>query len=187
MSKVLVKDILKAIALIAVIGFGIFLGQHVVNDEAVRNFIQDLGYIGVFFIAYGSGFNLIIPIPAATFVPAFTSAGFEFWSVVSVMAIGLTAADLTVFLIGRAGREVKNAPTTGWAAKIEHLQKKHTRARWGILFLYASFFPFPNEVLLLPMGYLGARLRDVALPIVLGNFIFTILASRGILTLSNFI
>lgn len=179
------KDILKIIALTVIIGLGVFLGQKVANDESAQLFLQNLGFFGVFIVAYGSGFNLIVPIPAATFVPAFTSAGFEFWTVVTVMAFGLTAADLTAFLIGRAGRGVKEVPTTGWAAKIERYQKTHPRGRWMILFFYASFFPLPNEVLLLPMGYLGARLRDVFLPVLLGNFIFNAVASHGIVAITN--
>lgn len=178
-------NLLRAIALIGVIGLGLWLGRFVASDDAVQTIVRDLGYLGIFLVAYGSGFNLVVPIPAATFVPAFTAAGFGFWTVIGIMTFGLTAADMTAFLLGRVGRKVDPAPSRGWAGRIERFQERHPKSRTLVLFLYASFFPLPNEVLLLPMGYLGARVRDVILPVLFGNLVFNAIASGGVIALGG--
>lgn len=179
------KHLLTLLALIAVITAGIWLGRFVADDATAQVFVRDLGFLGIFLVAFGSGFNLVVPIPAAAFVPSFTAAGYGFWTVIGVMTFGLTAADLIAFYIGRAGRSIKEKPSTGWIARIEKYQETHPQSRALILFLYASFFPLPNEVLLLPLGYLKARPRDIILPILFGNFIFNALASSGVLAIGS--
>lgn len=184
MPKLSASRILKGLALVAVIGAGIWLGRLVERDDVAQAFVSDLGYLGIVLVAYGSGFNLIVPIPAATFVPAFVSAGFPFWTVIIVMTFGLTAADMTAYLIGRAGKHVAEKPPKGFLKRIDDYQKTHPRGRWVVLFLFAAFIPLPNEVLVLPMGYLGARARDIVLPVFFGNFLFNAVASGGIFAIA---
>ena len=66
------------------------------------------------------------------------------------------------------------------------LNKMRDRYYWSPLValgLFAAFIPFPNEVLVAPLGFMRYRLRHMFLPMFAGNLVFNILSSIGVMKL----
>jgi membrane protein YqaA with SNARE-associated domain len=174
----------ETIFIVFIVALTMKLAHFVRESDDARMLVSNSGYVGVFIIAFVAGLNVIAPIPAPSFIPLFVEAGFNLEVSIFILAIGTTAADGVAFLLGKLGR------------KFIDLQKKHPllhktekwseKYRWGpfiFLFLFAAFVPFPNEVLIIPLGFIGYKFRHLALPLLAGNGLFNYLASHGFLNL----
>lgn len=181
--KLNLKSALK-IALIALVaalavGAGIWISGNGAAIEAVQRF----GYFGVAAIAFISGFNVIVPIPAAVFLPVFLGGGLELPQTVIAMSIGMTMADTLAFLLGYHGRTaIENTKVKRMCRKLDALREKWSYAPVIAMFFYAMLVPFPNEVMALPLGLMGYKLRTVIIPLFLGNIVFNFILTRGVLT-----
>src|SRR5688572_21131937 len=83
--------------LIVVLTLCIWLGKQALQNEAFRETIVTYGYPGLFVLAFISGFNVFVPVPSITFLPVFVASGLEFTSVIAVIVVGTTCADLVAF------------------------------------------------------------------------------------------
>lgn len=181
------SPILKLIGIAFILVLAFWFVRLAENSSFIRDIVFDYGYIGIFIVSIISGFNIIVPVPAVSFVPLFLEVGLSFWTIIFVMVAGLTVADLLGYAIGRSGRELASS----WNHKkifrrLDRMKSKHYFAPIVALFFYASLAPFPNEVMVIPLGFLGYRLSHIFIPLLLGNIIFTILASFGVINLFKF-
>lgn len=172
---------LKLLTLVAFIVLAFFLGQIAQESETVRNIVFNYGYAGIFLIALISGFNLVVPIPAISFLPLFIESGLNYWVTIVFITFGMAVADVVVYLLGKAGRK---ALTDSYGERIlgwfRNIQAKYPRLPLFLLFIFASTVPLPNELLVIPLAFLNYRLLQV-FPIVLaGNFVFNLLYTQGI-------
>lgn len=187
MGRIILKPTIKLIIALAIIVVAFWLAQYIKDSEFARGVVGSYGYIGVFVISFISGLNLIVPVPAFSFVPLFLESGLTIWMIIVVMTIGMAFADSIAYFIGYSGRKL--AKTWGTGKTFKHLDVLQHRYYWGpvvILFLYATLVPFPNELILIPLGFLGYKLRHLFLPYFAGNLIFNTFASFGIVNLFNF-
>ena len=173
---------LIGIAFIFVLAF--WLARTAQDSSIIADIVLQYGYVGIFIISVISGINVIVPIPAVSFVPLFLEVGFGFWTMIATMVAGLTVADLLGYAIGRSGRELASS----WNHKkifrrLDSMKSKHYFVPIIALFFFASLVPFPNEVLVIPLGFLGYRFIHVFIPLFLGNIIFTIFTSFGVINL----
>lgn len=178
------KLILQAFFLIALIVGAFYLAKLSVESEAIRSIIQSYGYIGIFFIAFVSGFNLVVPIPAVAFLPLFIESGLHFYTTIVFITIGMTFADLISFAIGRVGGEVAEKYSKSGskiASVLVEAVSKHKYAPFVLLFLFASLAPIPNELLLIPFGFLRYRLKWIIPILLIGNFVFNFVYSAGVI------
>jgi len=179
----LLKNVLRFLALIAIVVFAFWLSRALSGSDIVKNAVNDFGYLGVFVVALVSGFNVIVPIPAIVFLPLFTASGLSFWFIIVVVTIGMTIGDSIGYFLGDAGRSVVRFD--GGKNKIlSHIEKFKKRHRFGpfiFLFFYAAFAPIPNEAIIIPMSFAGYRFVHVFPIVLLGNFLFNITAA-GVLT-----
>ena len=71
--------------------------------------------------------------------------------------------------------------------KIYHAIQKWCEGRpyvtQAIVFVYASIVPLPNELLLIPLGALGVKLRSLILAFVAGNIIHVTILAYGLTSL----
>ena len=174
-SKIVVS--LTVLILVAVGAF--YLATEAGESEYIRQLVLDYGYIGIFFLSFISGFNLAIPVPAVAFLPLFVASGLNFWISIFLISVGITIADALGFLIGKFSRHIV-LEDNKTVQRLEKIKERYQFAPHIVLFLFASFAPFPNEILVIPMAFLGYRMR-ILLPIVFfGNLIFNILYATGI-------
>lgn len=168
----------------AIIYLAFYLAELSKENEAVKTVVADFGYYGVFTVALISGFNLVVPLPAVTFMPLFLGSGLSFWPSVAVITAGMTIADLVAFFIGRVGRQATfYFIGEKILSKTKKIRESYSWVPFLILLLFASFAPFPNEVLLLPMGFTGYRITKLLPLIFTGNLVFNTLYSSGFLNI----
>lgn len=177
---------LKIVFIIIFILFAIFISVEARENEFIRRSINDYGYLGIFIISLISGFNLVVPIPAITFLPAFVESGLnEYWIILLITA-GMATADSIAFFIGKTGKQIAlSGAQKGLLNKLEGIRQRSHGIPIVLLFLFAAFAPLPNEVILIPIAILGYRFITILPVIFLGNFIFNILVGAGILNLSR--
>ena len=92
--------------------------------------------------------------------------------IILTIAVGTTIADLLAFYIGTLLKkqvDKSKVKMLNWLRENAIGKPKFTAF---IVFLWAALSPLPNEVLLLPLGSLGTKLRTVALPFMLGTILY---------------
>lgn len=181
-KKWLVHLIIIAVVFAFAFWLAIFVQDNLVLQEAVGNF----GYLGVFLASFFSGLGLIIPIPVISFLPLFLEAGLHFWVVLVIMVLGITTADITSYIFGLLGRRVVLSDSN--KKIVIRLDKFRSRYYWGplaALFLYAVFVPLPNELLIIPLGFMGYKVRYILPILLLGNSIFHTVVAFGVIGLFN--
>jgi membrane protein YqaA with SNARE-associated domain len=181
------KSILLALQGLLLLGFiavALYVAIAARESEAIRHFISQYGYGGIFFVALFSGFNLAVPIPAAAFMPLFLESGLAFWPTVILITIGVTVADLIAFFVGHFGRHaVMHTFQIRILSKLETFRERYQWLPFVILFLFAAFAPLPNEILLVPFGFLGYRARSIFFVTLSGNFVFNTLYALGFINI----
>lgn len=159
------------LALSAVLVTALFAAQFIEKSASAQQFIAGLGYFGVAMIAVVTGLNVVLPIPAFTLTPIFTTAGLDMPGIILALAIGTLIADLIGFLFGNWSREhiYKHYPRVINYLESIYVHRPHLIV--PAIFLYAAFLPLPNEVLVIPLALLKVRLRLLIVPLFLGNIV----------------
>jgi len=187
-KKNIYKLIGSGIFLLVFVSGMFYLANLVQENEALRETVVAYGYPGILIVSLISGFNLAVPIPAISFLPLFMESGLDFWTTIIVITIGVTIADTIAYFLGRFGFELTSGISEGKIFK--KLASIHKQYPWGpplLLFFFAALAPLPNEVLVIPMGFLGYRFIHIFPAVLLGNFIFNLLYSTGVITIFEFL
>ena len=173
------KTLLQVIVLIGVVVLAFYLAELSTQTESIKNTVHRFGYIGIFVVAIIGGFNLLIPVPAAAFMPLILAAGLKFWPAVTIIVLGVTLADMTAFIIGKLSHNITyaSADSQKMLTRLQKMRERYKFAPMLVLFLFASFAPIPNEVILVPFGFMGYRFNQVFPFVLAGNLLFTILYS----------
>jgi len=180
------KTILELVFAAAIIILALVLSRIAIDNEFVKQEAGRYGYMGVFILAVISGFNLVIPVPAISFLPLLLIAGLDKWMVIFVISFGMTIADSAAYFLGRIGRKTIKKHSESRIAHFKEIYKNH---HWTVpitLFLFASIIPLPNELLIVPLAILGCKLKDIIPPVFLGNLAFNIMSGIGLLSLTSF-
>jgi len=178
-AKFIGKSLLILLTLVGVVTLALLFAREIQNNLELQTFIASLGYGGVVLLGIIAGLNVIIPLPAATFTPAFIAAGLWFPFIIIALGIGTIIADYIGYLFGRWGREGVQAKYPASFERYEKLVTKHHAWLTPVIFLYAAFAPFPNEAIILPLAVLGIRFQYMLLPLLLGNVINQTIFSYG--------
>lgn len=169
------KKILRFTILSVIIVFvwvaALFLADYVSSNEMSQQLIAQFGYVGVFVMAVIAGVNVLVPIPAASFVPVFTAAGLWMPLIILALVLGTTLADLIGYFVGHWSREfaIDHYPKT--YAKVLSLHESHHQLLLPLIFVYAALIPFPNEAIIIPLALVGIKLRTLLIPLILGNIV----------------
>jgi membrane protein YqaA with SNARE-associated domain len=185
-SKKIIKLILQAVLLIAVIGIAFYFADLARGNGNIQRVVASYGYIGIFIVSLISGFNFVVPIPAISFLPLFLESGLHFSTTIVIISLGMTTADAIAYLLGNLGKKMVPG---GFGKKFEEfVSQMHKKYMWApllILFLFASVAPLPNEVLLVPFAFLNYRLIHILPVVFVGNIVFNLLYSQGIISIFN--
>jgi len=170
------NKILKFLFVVLVIVLGYTLGKLEAGASFIVSTVTVFGYSGVFLMSVISGINFLVPVPFITFLPLLLSAGLLYIPTVLVIAMGLTFGDLIGFLVGLWGRESTSLEDRKMIIRLEKIKGKYYWAPLGILFLYSSFAPFSNEVIVVPLGFLRYNIIHIFLVTLAGNIVFSFLS-----------
>ena len=179
-SKILIYT---GLFIILILG-AFYLANLAGKSEFIRDLIHNFGYTGIFLVAIITGFNLVVPIPAFTLLPLFIESGFNFWPSILVVSLGLSVADAIGYFLGKIGREIiMNAWERKILGRLEKIKERYEYAPLAILFLTASFIPMPNELVVIPLAFLGYKLRLILPILFIGHLIFNFLYATGIINI----
>lgn len=170
---------LGVVALFVVLAM--WLNTRAGEIDGVREAVASAGYLGLLAASVISGFNLIVPIPVATFYPFLLEAGFQPFPTLATIALGMTGGDFLGYLVGDASRSLAGERMAGFRARVERLHDRHPVLPLAILFLYAAFAPIPNELLVIPLAFMRYSLAGVMLAVFAGNMIFNAWVATGTL------
>lgn len=184
MSKKIRKIIFQFAFAAVVIAAAFYFASVVRESEAVRNLVLRYGYIGIFAASVLSGFNLAVPVPIVAFWPLFLEAGLNFWITIFLVTAGMTLADMIAYWFGKTGGIILSDSLE--QKILRDIKKAREWYRWlpiTVLFLFAAVAPLPNEVLVIPLGFLGYRMAYILPAVFAGNFMFNMLYSAGIVSI----
>lgn len=159
-----------ALALL-VVALAFLAADHIENNAAAQRMVEQFGVLGIFVLALVGGFNVVIPVHAASFTPVFLAAGISMPVVIIVLALGTTCADLCSYFIGKWSKRVTETKYPAFQEKIETFAARHRKLLIPGVFLYSALVPFPNEVVLIPLGLTGFGLWKVIVPLILGTVV----------------
>lgn len=181
------KFLVSGLFIVFLIGFAFYLAQLVPENEALKAFILNYGYFGIFVVALISGFNLAVPIPAIAFLPVFLEAGLSYWLSIIVLTLGVTFADSLAFLIAKTGKNLVGSLGQGLFKTLEKVRSRHPLLPLVLFALFVCFIPLPNEILVIPVVFLGYRYAELLPIILLGNLVYNLLYSKGLLGIYSLI
>lgn len=165
--------------LVAVVTVALFLANEIQNNIQLQTIVASWGYIGVVLLGVVAGLNVLIPLPAGSFAPIFVAAGLWMPFIILALTIGTLFADFIGYAFGRWGRTGISEKYPKLLVQYEKLVTKHRAWVIPIIFLYASFAPFPNEAIILPLAMLGIDFKLMFWPLLFGNLLSQALFSYG--------
>lgn len=179
---------LKGAFLVAFIAFALYFARFVQENEILQEIVHQYGYGGVFLLAFVSGFNVAVPLPAVAFMPFFLQAELSFWSLIFFIVLGATIADLTAYFVGRVGRQaLVHAVDGSIVSRLGRIRERHFWWPIGLLFLFSAFMPFPNEIMLAPLGFLGYHFFRILPALLAGNVLFNTIYAFGFMNAFEFL
>lgn len=161
--------ILISIFALCLVAFAFYAATIVSSNGTAREFVGQFGTFGILIVAFISGLNLIVPLHVATFTPIFTEAGFGLPVIIGCFVVGTTLADLVGYAVGTWGRHAAEIKHPRFHKKLIAFNEKHHKLILPAIFLFSAFVPFPNEIVLIPLGLIGFRLLILLPPLVLGT------------------
>jgi uncharacterized membrane protein YdjX (TVP38/TMEM64 family) len=175
------QNLFALILLISILfTISVLSSEYIADNNVAREIIGSYGYLGILVLAIIGGFNFVVPIPAAVFTPIFLASGLPTVGIILTLAIGTTIADVIGYFIGVWGRRSWNIEEHPFFRKIQSLKDKYRFLLIPVIFLYASFVPYPNEIIVVPLAFLGMRLRTLIIPLFLGSLLHNTILVFGI-------
>lgn len=156
------------------------LSEYILDNDSAQLVVQEFGYIGVVIVSFIAGLNLLVPIPAATFVPIFTAGGIALPMVIFLLILGTMAANVVAYAIGKLGNHFTATHYPAMQSRIETIYTRHRKWLPYFVFIYAGLIPLPNETYLIPLGLLGVRMREFFIPLLLGTTVYQTVYAIGI-------
>lgn len=165
---------------------GVFhLAQFIVEDTTAQTLVQNFGYWGVLLVSYIAGLNAIVPVPAGSFVPIFVAGGLAMPLIITMLVIGTFLADMTAYLVGVLGRKIA---TNKYPRLIHYSTILKEKNKFYVVlgvFLYATFSPLPNELILVPLALMGTPLLLLVPPLLVGTILYQSAFAFGVTELFN--
>lgn len=166
---------------VSIITSAFYLADYIGTSDATRSLVEQFGVFGMIAVAFVSGLNLAVPVPAASLTPVFVAAHFSLLTIVACLVVGTIFADLLGYQIGRWGKRSTATHFPKFHDWLVSLKKSHHHLIIPGIFLYSAFMPIPNEAILIPLGLMGYHYWTIALPLVLGTILNQTLYALGFL------
>ncbi|MHA1907877.1 MAG: VTT domain-containing protein [Candidatus Thorarchaeota archaeon] len=148
-----------------------------------------IGYPGAFIVSLIGNVTVLFPFPyiAVIFLLGGAKVGpagpffFDPWLLGIVGGIGATIGEMTGYLLGRGGSKfVKSDQSSGFLRFVQKYPRTTPIVLW-----FLAVTPFPDDVLVIPLGIANYPWRNVLIPQFIGKTMFLIaIAWAGNLGLS---
>lgn len=168
MSKRL-KLLLTIAGLITLSGLAFLFANYLKTNGELAALIESTGILGTIIVALIAGLNPVLPVPPATFAPAFNAAGLSIPLIITGYVIGTVIADSVGYFLARFGSPYLSSNYPKVASRVNHFLDNHNRLVIPFIWFYSAFVPLPNELMLVPLGLARYDYRKLLLPIILGN------------------
>lgn len=185
--KRVVSPLLKLVALGAVLAFAFWFWRFTLHNQGVQDIISQYGYLGVFIASIIGGINIIVPIPIISFIHSFLASGLNIWFTIVVITAGETIGDTVGYFIGLSGKQLLMHRFEKEIAWLERIRERYHWAPLTLLFCFAVVAPLPNELLIIPLGFMGYHLIHILPIIFAGNLIFNFLSAHGVINLFEYL
>lgn len=182
-----IRSLFFILLISTILAVSYWLSTQIAGDTYIEAVIQSYGGLGVLILGFITGLNILIPVPAASFAPIFIAGGMSIFSIIALLIIGTMAANLLSFAIGHFGHKVACSYHPEAQEKFLELYTKHKAYLPYLIFGFTAFVPFPDEIYLIPLGFLGIRLRVIILPLFLGTVVYQTLTAFGFTSFFKFI
>ncbi len=176
------------IFLMVVAGWTALLYQYppgvIVDNLGVKN-----GFVVAFLAALLGGLSTFTSAPYTFVILTLGAGGLNPFLLGLVAAAGLVLGDTTSYLLGYYGREVVSGV---WQERINRFSAWLVARRYAwvvplLVFIYASFFPFSNDVVVISFGLARYPFKKLIIPLALGSVVFnTLVALAGAYGMSLF-
>jgi membrane protein YqaA with SNARE-associated domain len=166
-----------SVFIIIFFGFSYFLFK-VVNFEIILQKIGIFKYILIPFISvFGS--NTITSSFLYPILFFLKQTGANLFLLIILAAAGGIVGDLIFVIFGKRLSDSTDKKSEGRV--FEFFRKKQNSPYLGVfIFLYAAFFPMPNEAMTFVLGYLRYPVKKIVFPLSLGNVLYySLLVSIG--------
>ena len=173
-----------AFAVLVVVLYGQYL---LIGSDEISTFISQVGYWGVLVFSFINGFNVFVPVVPTSFMPTLLESGLEFWMLIGVMSVGMSAADMVGFMVGRYIGGYHQVETLGVLNFLKEFQQENYYIPLLFAFLWGCFLPLPYELMMVPLGMMGYRFFTVAAISVSANFIFNCITALGFVEIFSYI
>lgn len=157
-----------------------FFADYVATSSGAQTVINQFGYLGVIVISFIAGFNILLPVPPATFVPIFLAGGLMMPIIIACLVAGTLIADLAGYLIGTWGKGVIEDHHPKTTKLFERIREKHERLIIPLVFLFAAFMPLPNEAFVIPLAMMSVPVRSFIVPLMLGTTVYHLITVYGV-------
>src|SRR3989344_9181183 len=163
---------LKGVLVLTLVVAAFLLAREATESAIIKETVLLYGYTGVFFLSAVAGFNIVVPVPAIAFVPLFFESGLNIAPTLFVIALGTTFGDFVGYALGLAGRELAEDKKIKILAFLEQTRERHYWWPIGTLLFYSALVPFPNEILVIPLAFLGYKFKHIFITVLAGNLVF---------------
>lgn len=157
------------IALITILHF--FSPEEIVQKIGLKN-----AYILMFLIAFFGGFSAWISFSFVATLVMFSAGGANPLILGLVSGLGLSIGDVIMFFLGVSGRSIIVGK---WDKRLKKASSKVKRIgnKWIAFFsyIYIGFTPLPNDFLLIFLAMMEFPPKKIYLPIILGDFTYSLL------------
>lgn len=153
------------------IGYTYLLSQYSPEEITKLLGITD-GYMFALFISLIAGFSSVFS--TTVFVAVYTLANANFNPIILGICagFGLAIGDGVFFYLGHKGKKVISGKMKIMVDKVlKFIENRKKSTIQFFLFLYISFVPMSNDIVLIPLGYSKFRYRDIVIITFVGNII----------------
>ncbi len=182
----MVKPHLKKKTIFLVCGvLALIVWSIVLHHIDVNHLVQSIGvtnvYMILFFIALTSGTSFLTSAAFYTVFLSYVSATDLHPLLIAVCGgVGMSIGDSLYFLFARKAGEILHENESVLYRRVHRF---FTRLpQWGVylfLYLYVSFSPLPNDVLMIALGTMRYRFRYSLFFLLCGNITFLALVAYG--------
>lgn len=145
----------------------------VIGPEQLVAFVgAENGYLVMFLVALLGGLATYTGVTYVATVLTLASAGFDPILLAIVSTAGVSAGDVLFYVIGYFGvRQLATGVIERWLIRINHWLEGSSRVFiFVVVYCYAAFTPFPNDLWALVLGSARQPLIVIGPAFIIGNF-----------------
>jgi len=182
------KPAVEIMLVLILIVIALWSSKVAVDNEFVRLFATEFGYLGVFVTSVVNALNPIVQFPMVAFLPLLVNLGLDKWRIILVVTFAMFLVDVVVYiLVKMGGKYIYRRKLKEKGMSFRGFYKRNNWSLSFLLFLFEAVVPLPNELIIIPLAYRGHRLIPFMPAMLFGNLTFNILAAEGFITITKFL